>query len=83
MMQRRVKGGNIRAEEVRKAPNEYAEMLLALIRAQTTSKRMIEVAQCNMDVIEVLKRLEPVRVTHMRNMIKLKQKQEQNDATSG
>ena len=82
-MERRVKGGNIRAEEVAKAPNEYAEMLLAIIRAQKTSKRMIEVAQCNMDVIEVLKRFEPVRVTHMRNMIKLKQKQEQSDAASG
>jgi hypothetical protein len=83
MMQRKVRGGNIRAEEVRKSPNEYAEMLLALIRAQTTSDRMIEVAKCNMDVIEVLKQVEPVRVTHMRNMIKIKQKQEQSDATSG
>ncbi len=83
MMQRRVKGGNIRAEEVRKAPNEYAEMLLALIRPQTTSQRMIEVAQCNMDVIEALKRLEPVRVTHMRNMIKLKQLMEKKEQGNG
>ena len=72
----KTRSGKDRAGEVEKAPNEYAELLLSWMRAQKSSEAMIKVANANMDIINVLKRLEPVRVTHMRNLIKLRQKQE-------
>ena len=72
----KTRSGKDRSGEVEKAPNEYAELLLSWMRAQKTSADMIKVANANMDIIDVLKRLEPVRVTQMRNLIKLRQKQE-------
>lgn len=72
----KTRSGKDRAGEVEKAPNEYAELLLSWLRVQKSSEDMIKVANANMDIIDVLKRLEPARVTHMRNLIRLKQKQE-------
>lgn len=82
-MEKLTRSGKVRAEEVAKAPNEYAELLLGWMRCQKTSQDMINVANANMDIITVLKRMEPVRVTHMRNMIKLKQLMEKKEQGNG
>lgn len=82
-MDRLTRSGKVRADEVAKAPNEYAELLLGWMRVQETSQDMINVANANMDIINVLKRMEPVRVTHMRNMIKLKQLMEKKEQGNG
>ena len=46
-MEKLTRSGKVRAEEVTKAPNEYAELLLGWMRCQKTSQDMINVANAN------------------------------------